>query len=277
MYKAIGMNAVGINLPIEETLSLAVTYDFEGVYLDIMQVMQFGENRIIDMLEQLDLKAAGFGLPVNFRGNEGEYKKDMEKFEQMAKAASMIGMERCSTYILPFSDELDFDQNFDLHSKRLREIAKILIDYNINIGLEFVGPKTLRDGHKYEFIHDMKGMLELCHAIGTDNTGLLMDSYHWYTAHHTIEDIKDLGGGEMIIDVHVNDAPRGVLIDEQLDNVRCIPAETGVIDLKGFLKAIKDLGYDGPVMVEPFSTRLKNMDVHSILREVRDSLDRIWV
>ncbi len=36
----------------------------------------------------------------------------------------------------------------------------------------------------------------------------------------------------------LNDAPAGVLIDEQKDNTRELPCATGVIDLKVFLGAL---------------------------------------
>ena len=55
-----------------------------------------------------------------------------------------------------------------------------------------------------------------------------------------------------VVYVHVNDAPAGVPIDEQMDGVRALPGETGVIDIAGFLKALQGIGYDGPVTPEPF-------------------------
>ena len=52
--------------------------------------------------------------------------------------------------------------------------------------------------------------------------------------------------------VHVNDAPAGVPIDEQMDGVRALPGATGVIDIAGFLQSLAAIGYDGPVVPEPF-------------------------
>ena len=73
-------------------------------------------------------------------------------------------------------------QNFAFHRDRLRPAAQILADKGISLGLEFLGPKTLRDGKPFEFIHTIEGMLELCDAIGTGNVGLLLDAWHWYTS-----------------------------------------------------------------------------------------------
>ncbi len=64
---------------------------------------------------------------------------------------------------------------------------------------------------------------------------------------------------EQVVLVHVNDALAGVPVDKQLDGVRGLPGATGVIDLVGFLHALQDIGYDGPVMAEPFSRQVREM------------------
>jgi sugar phosphate isomerase/epimerase len=64
---------------------------------------------------------------------------------------------------------------------------------------------------------------------------------------------------EQIIHVHVNDAPAGVAIPDLQDSVRELPGATGAIDIVGFLSTLSALGYDGPVAVETFSAKLKQM------------------
>jgi len=62
-----------------------------------------------------------------------------------------------------------------------------------------------------------------------------------------------------------------------IDNVRDVPGATGVIDIKGFLKALDSIGYDGPVVPEPFKkdlTELKNDDER--LKVVSDSMNKIF-
>ena len=49
-------------------------------------------------------------------------------------------------------------------------------------------------------------------------------------------------------------------VDEQMDGSRELPAATGVIDLKSFLGALVQIGYDGPVRAEPFNKKLRDMD-----------------
>ena len=77
--------------------------------------------------------------------------------------------------------------------------------------------------------------------------------------------------------VHVNDAPAGIARDEQIDTVRTLPMETGVIDLAGFMQAMQEIGYDGPVMPEPFSQRVNDLAAtDSACRGARSSAMR-WM
>jgi sugar phosphate isomerase/epimerase len=100
-------------------------------------------------------------------------------------------------------------------------------------------------------------MLEMAAEIGP-NVGVLLDCWHWYTSGGTTKDIRGLRPAQVVY-VHVNDAPAGVPVDAQVDNVRALPGETGVIDIAGFLRALEAIGYDGPVTPEPFSKGLAGL------------------
>jgi sugar phosphate isomerase/epimerase len=118
-------------------------------------------------------------------------------------------------------------------------------------------------------------MMELVNAIGTGNVGLLLDSWHWYTSHGTIEEIMQLSNKD-IVHVHVNDAPSGIPVDKQVDNRRKLPVTTGVIDMKGFINTLVKIGYDGPVECEPFDRELRKMDADAALQKTIASLNRLW-
>ena len=119
----------------------------------------------------------------------------------------------------------------------------------------------------------MKQMAELCRALGPE-VGFLLDSWHWYNARETVEDLLRLSP-EQVVDVHLNDAP-DVPIDEQIDNVRTLPGETDVIDIVSFLGALQRIGYDGPVMVEPFSADLREMLPDAASAATGRSLNTVW-
>ena len=96
---------------------------------------------------------------------------------------------------------------------------------------------------------------ELIGEIGMENVGLVLDSWHWFHAGETKEDVLSLTGTDIVM-VDVNDAPASVPRDQMHDLKRELPLATGVIDLRTFLGAVSRLGYDGPVRVETFNDAL---------------------
>lgn len=275
MFKALNLGAIGVKGGFTRAAELAGKFGFEGIYFSPSEVIGIGIEKAKTILADNRVKAAGFGLSVEFRRGDEEFRKSLADFPRLAETAAQIGCTRCSTWLTPASDQLPFEVNFGQHRQRLGEAAKILAQHKIRLGLEFVGPLTSRARRKYPFIYNAPTMLELCKAIETGNVGLLLDCWHWYTSGGTTKDFEKWTN-KTIVDVHVNDAPRGIPVDEQRDNVRCLPGETGVIDIKGFLQGLQKIGYDGPVMVEPFSDRLRKMPEEDALRATKESLDKIW-
>jgi sugar phosphate isomerase/epimerase len=273
MYTTLLPGAIGISEPLLVTLRLAARYGFEACHIDISEASVLGVNKVRDFANECKLRLSSFTLPVDFRVSKSAYSEDLAKLPELAALAASLGISRTSTYILPSSENLTYRQNFDLHVRRLKPVAQILNDHGLRLGLEYVGPKTMWSAMRYPFIHTMVEMEELSTAVGP-NTGLLLDCFHWYTAEETIDDIAKLSL-EQIVEVHLNDAP-DCPIAEQLDGVRDLPGTTGVIPISTFLCALKDLGFDGPIGVEPFKSELLTMTAEEACLKTSESLMRFW-
>ncbi len=279
MFKNLNLGALGFKASFQETVELAKTGQFQGIDLDIFEIEGILKAQSVkdikDVLKRNRLKLGGWWLPVNFRKDDEAFQKDLDNLPRLAEMASNLECYRVSTWIMPFSETLPFKEHFELHAVRLRKVANVLDDYGCVLGLEFVGPKTSRLKGKYEFIHTMDGILKLREAMKAKNVGLLLDCWHWYTSQATVDQIKQLKSNDVVY-VHVNDAPLGIQVDEQVDSVRRLPGETGVIDIIGFLKALEQIGYDGPVTSEPFDKSLKEMPVQEAVKKTGEAMKKIW-
>jgi len=199
------------------------------------------------------------GCPVRFTADQATFDAGMNDLPGYAKTLQQAGGTRVNTWLSPSSNDLTYRQNFNRQSARLREIAEVLKDHGQRLGLEYIGTHTLLIRGKYPFMHTMAEGKELIEAIGTGNVGFVLDSWHWWQAEDTVADILTLKGSD-IIAVDLNDAPKGIEKRAQLDHRRELPAATGVIDVKGFLNAINQTGFDGPVRAEPFNAPLNALD-----------------
>ncbi len=282
MYATFGPDALGMRgLPLSEAIALARDSGFAGLAFDsraaAQSVDEHGLAAVQEQFAQAGVKPALWNLPVAWRDDD-QWESDLRELPRLAATARELGATRTATYMPSGSDERPFRENFDWHVARLRPIAEVLRDEGCRFGIEFIGPKTFRAAFRHEFIHTLDGVMELVAAIGTGNVGVLLDSWHLYTSAGTPGDLKRLTNHDVVV-VHVNDAPAEIARDEQIDTVRTLPMETGVIDLVGFMQALREMGYDGPVMPEPFSQRINDLaatDPEAAAREAARSMDALW-
>ena len=279
MFKNLSPGAIGIQANIEEGLALAKLAGFEGLDINISEASTLASEHSVDYVKNLwaeaGLKMGGWGLAVNYRGSDAEFDQSLSQLPDLAKLAADLSCHRTTTVVSPSSDDRTFQENWDFHIKRLRPVTEILKDYGHSLGLEFIGPATSRQSAKHLFTYTMDAVLGLAAGIGTGNVGLLFDMWHWYTCRSTLDDVRKLSK-EDVVYVHINDAPAGIDPDDQIDSVRCIPAETGVIPLAELMRILDGIGYDGPVTVEPFSAKINAMEPQDAAKTAAESLDTVW-
>lgn len=276
MFQNVSPGAIGIKLALPEALQLAAQTGWAGMDLPVGEALEIeqarGSGSVAALYQAAGLKAGGWGLPLNWRVAYDE--TALTELDAQARLAASIGATRCYTWLLPFSDERPYRENFAFHVQQLRPVARILEEYGCSLGLEFIGPRTMREPHRYGFIYSLEGMLSLAAAIGP-NVGLLVDAFHWYTGLGTLADLRTMQLSDIVY-VHINDAQAGLPAAEQIDNIRRLPGASGVIDLNGFLTTLRELGYTGPVTPEPFDAQLAAMPASDASRITREHLDRVW-
>ncbi|MBW7455500.1 sugar phosphate isomerase/epimerase family protein [Paenibacillus sepulcri] len=167
MIPALNPVTTGRNVPFLEFLDAASAAGFPALDYYIAPFARMAKEKSVDaaiqLLEERKLTLGSFGLPVEFRKDEGIFQEQLRELPAMADLARRMGVTRCCTWLYPATDEpvAEYTSRF---IRRLRECAKILNEYGIRFGIEWVGPKTLRT-MKHEFIHTIPGALELIGAI----------------------------------------------------------------------------------------------------------------
>src|SRR5690349_1882661 len=282
MFRNLSPGAIGIRgLGLAESVALARQTGFAGVDLPIREAASLAAERGIahvrPVFAEAGVRPGSWGLPFDWRDGSA-WRAGLAELGALAEVARQLGCTRVSTWVPSGSDERAMAANRAWHAERFGPIAEALGPSGCRLGLEFIGPKTYRDQFAHPFVHTMEGMLDLIEQVGAPNLGLLVDAWHVYTSHGTNEQVARLRPEQVVV-VHVNDAPAGIAIDEQDDHVRRLPCATGVIDLAGFMAALRTLGYDGPVTAEPFDRDLNTQaaaDPAAAAQTTARSLARLW-
>ena len=262
-YTVLSLGRIGFKGTFQESVELAAQYGFEGVDPNANYFSQLSDDQLKALLDDLkakNLKLGAAGLPVDFRKDEQTFSENFKKLPATAKVLEAAGVTRVSTYVVPSSDDLTYLQNFRAHACRLRSCAEVLREHGQRLGLEYVGPKTFWRSGRHSFVHSLGEMKELLAAIGTDNLGVQLDSYHWFNAEEKEADLLTLHDQD-VVTVDLNDAPAGIPLDRLMDNSRELPAATGVIPVKAFLGGLLKIGYTGPIQAEPFNATLRAMPI----------------
>ncbi len=277
-YAILSLGRLGFHASFPESLELAVKHGFEGLDPDPKYFASLGEEGLKPLLDDLqakNLKFGAAGLPVEFRQDEATFNDGLKKLPAAADLLMRAGVRRVSTWVPPCSNDLTYLQNFRQHACRLRQCAQVLADRGQKLGLEYVAPRTIWRSQRHPFLHTLSEMKELIVAIGTDNLGIQLDSWHWFNAQETGKDLLTLRGSE-VLTVDLNDAPVGLTLDQYQDDHRELPVATGVIPVKEFLGALVEIGYDGPIQAEPFNAALRAMPIDRACSSTSEAMKKAF-
>ena len=266
---ALNPGIIGVKANFAETLDYAIKYGYEAISpftQEVMKEYSSGQlNEILAKMKAHNISYDSVNIPVEYRLSKTQFNDDFKGLREFCLTMEKQGAGRINTWIISSHDELTYNENMRQHAYRLGECAKVMKDHGIRLGLEYLGMRTLVSMYRYPFISSMKEGKELIAAIGESNVGFVLDSFHWYCANDTLEEIRTLKP-EDVITVDINDARIGFKREEQVDGKRELPMATGVINIKDFLQGLVDIGYNGPVRTEPFNQALNELDNEDALQ-----------
>jgi sugar phosphate isomerase/epimerase len=258
MLRALNAGAIHVSIKnLTEGIEACKIGGFDCLAMSPGLIAENSVEEVNELLFEAIIAPGAWGIPFNWRGTQEEYDAGLEAMKGQVQKMHDVHVSRCATWIMPGSNELTMEANTDFHRTRLTPIAHLLEDFGMILGLEFVGPKTTRNSFSHPFFYDLNGMYSFAETIAP-NVGLLVDAWHMHTSGSSNEDLEKIAASKIAL-VHINDAPTGVPNDELKDHIRCLPCETGVIDMSGFMSSLRKIGYTGPVEAEPFDATLKDL------------------
>src|ERR1700746_156078 len=129
---------IGISANQREAIELATRHGFEsvgaeGVYLATLSDVELAELK--ELMKTKGLVFGAAGLPLEFRQDEDQFEEGLKRLPGIAAGLQRAGVERISTWLTPCDGKLTYLQNFRQHAARLRQVAKVLKDHNVRLGL----------------------------------------------------------------------------------------------------------------------------------------------
>ena len=268
--------SIGHVLAFPESCRLAEKFGYDAVNADRLFLKEHGPGQVARLLKQHHIKpgAFAFSAALNACYSDSAFEQSLTRFEQDLSLCREAGFTSCVGYVQPSSDTLSYYDHFALLLGRLKRIKPLLETYDVRLGLEFIGPTTMRVHRKFDFIHSMDGIRGLIAAANAQNrVGLKLDALHWYTSGAGLLDIEKLAPHEVVY-VEINDGLKGNYDRFTLPEFqRELPGAVGTIDVAGMLGKLDAIGFDGPVVVEPWNQQLREMPPADAIAKAKLALD----
>jgi sugar phosphate isomerase/epimerase len=265
--------AVARNVPWPEQARLAARVGYGGIDWAWAPARQAGVDATRALLAELKIRPTIVNLPGPnpLTGDDAAFQARLPQLDEDAAFSAAIGC-RCFQLVLGATTPggQPKEERWKFVRARLSAVSGVLAKHNVRLGLEFLGPLQFRTGRggaargatadpaapppppPVPFVWTLAETVKLCDESGP-NLGATLDAWHWYHSGGTVADILATNRSR-IVHVHISDA-RAMPPEDVRDNMRLLPGE-GVIDLVGFLQALKTIGYEGGVAPETIGPRI---------------------
>lgn len=273
MFKNLSVEALGVSGRQSEIIELALSNGFRGIDLDLVdfaaQVAGHGLPYARRLLDSAKLNYGGAALPVRWT-SDAEYADDLTKLPHAAELAAALGCTRLTFVVESASDARPFHENFELHRRRLTEIAALLAKPGLSLAVGFDAAPAARAGRDYEFIYSLDNLLMLLSMISAKNVGVVVDLWALHVSGAGLDGLKKLKPAQ-ILTVELSDAKSAAA-----DAPRLLPGDDGVIDATAALVYLAEIGYDGPVTPRRDPAQYPAQSREAIVKETGQKLDAVW-
>jgi sugar phosphate isomerase/epimerase len=279
MFKNLDPTVLGISGLDSQLIELTLSYGFKGLTLDLAgfagQVETQGFARASRLITSARLKIGSFRVPELVGQQAGDEPADLEALRRQADLARQMGCTRATTTIQPGSLRRPYHENFEFQRRRIADIAGVLAEFQIRLGIGLLAPDACRADYPYKFIRSSDELLLLLANIGAANVGIALDSWHWHLGGGTLDQLRALAADKIVTVGLAQAEPSATAANATIESRR-MPGDDGPIELAGLLALLAERRYDGPVTPEPDKSQLVALGRDQIVKRAGAALDALW-
>lgn len=235
---------------------------------DLMRCLRAGHTlaEIRAALDENGVTSASFNSIDNFTFNDARgaqlLKENAELLLSTCRQLGCSQMEVIASFNTPTGSKSEI---FDETVRGLTLLSDLAARYGVRLALEFMATKG-------SSVQTLSECLDIVRAVGRDNVGILLDTWHFYAMGSTFESLEQTKGREIFM-LHVSDCPAHAPGEAQRTE-SLLPGD-GVIDLKRLLQTLDNIGYDGVVSAEIFAPEITALPPEKMLPLVRERMERM--
>lgn len=279
MYKNLNPNALGVSGRQSELIELALTYRFRGLKVDMGEAAKraksHGRDMAVQFVTSAEIHVGEFDLPISLGGDDDHFQAALAELREALDIAKELEATCCTCEVEAASDALPYHENFERHRARVSEVASVMSEFGVKLALGVDSVASNRKDKQFQFIQQAEDLLTFVKTIGSDNVGLLLDTWQWRIAGGTIDQLRDLTG-EQILAVRLADiSPETDLSHAEVEH-RILPSEDGIVDNVEVIRLLSEKEYEGPVTLVPNPLCFTGKTRDAIVSQSSDLIDHLW-
>ncbi len=280
MFKNLNASALGVSGHQSEIIELALTHGFQGLDLDIQESVTraklHGMKYARRLIDSAGIHVGNFRLPLEWDIDDDLFKQELEKLTELGEVAAELGCTRCLATIAPAGDNRPYHENFEFHKHRFTDIGRTLEPHGISLGLGFLAAEEFRKGQAFQFIQDLEALALLVNMIDLPNIGMVLDTWDLQVCGATLENVRSLSG-DKIVAVQLAELPADAADSAEITYAqRELPALDGPAGIPAILTALAEMGFDGPLTLQPSKAALGNLRRDAVMERAGQTLDTVW-
>lgn len=283
MIKNFSPHSLGINGRQTELLELALTYAFNGIDIDMHEMLRRSQRTdVSDAAKYLEaakksfaIRIGGFDLGVNLDADEDTFTAQVATLHPLAELAKEMGATRGYTFLPAATDRLPYHEYFDVQQTRLKQIADLLAVRNIKLGIGFSAGKELEEGKQFPFIRNVEGFVAAVKGVAADNAGFYIDTWDWVVGDGAMDQLSELTADE-IVAVRLTSLRPDSDPSKAHSTERVVPTTDGLLDHVKAIKHLAEIGFTGPVSPGCTGISYKGQTRESIVQRGQEAIDAIF-
>lgn len=278
MYKILNTRGLGVGGKQNELIELALTFGFEGVEVDMTDLVgrhdAMGKEFACQFLQSAKINMGTFMLPVKLGGTNEEYGASIAKIDTILELASTLNAKTCYVEVDSNNEHFSFQECFETHQTRLEELAERFAAHSINIGLSLKASAAEPAEGTFKFIQTADELLTLAKAVTASNVGVCLDAWEWVIGGGSIEQLKAADVAKVVTEIRLADIPADTDMAAIKSSDRAtLPGE--VVDSFSFqlVQAVLESGADIPISAATDLSTYAGAPRDSIVKAISANLD----
>ena len=235
---------------------------------DLLRCLRAGHTlaEVRAALDENGVTPASFNSIDNFTFNNARgaqlLRENAELLLSTCRTLGCTQMEVIASFNVPTVSKSEI---FDETVRALTTLSDLAARYGVRLALEFMATQG-------SSVQTLAECLDIVRAVGRDNVGILLDTWHFYAMGSTFESLAQTKGNEIFM-LHVSDCPAHAPGEAQ--RIESLLPGDGVIELPRLLQMLSTIGYDGAASAEIFSPEITALPPQEMLPLVRERMERM--